>query len=404
MMKNHRLSNIAGAVVIALGLSTSAMADSTSSSIRGNILTSSGNVVSDATITIVHEPSGTRKTLSVNESGSFIAKGLRVGGPYTVTIDSDIYSDKKLENIYITLGDVLRINEVLEDENVERITVTGSAIGYDATGSRSSWGDEDISRAPSFNRDLKDIVRNNPLAVVDSSGNLSVGGSNPKFNSITVDGIGQNDDFGLNSGGYATQRSPISLDAIEQISIDTTPFTAKVGGFSGGVVNAVTKSGTNEVHGSFFYEFKNDDLSGTPENKRADEDPRFNPDAAVENFATGKERTFGFNVGGPILEDKLFYFVSYEDFKKETPVLYGIGSGANQSDITQGEIDEFFSILNNTYNLTDSIAGDPEETDEKILVKLDWNINEYHRADFTYQYQDNADALKTAHRAEILRR
>ena len=403
MMKTHRLSNIAGAVVIALGLSTSAMADDTSSSIRGNVLTQNGNVVTDATITIVHEPTGTRKTLKVNDTGSFFAKGLRVGGPYTVTIDSDVYNDKTLENIYISLGNVFRLNEVLEDANVERITVTGSSIAYDATGSRSSWGEEDISRAPSFNRDLKDIVRNNPLAVVDSSGNLSVGGANPKFNSITVDGIGQNDDFGLNSGGYPTQRSPISLDAIEQISIDTTPFSAKVGGFSGGIVNAVTKSGTNEVHGSFFYEFKNDDLSGTPENQRADEDPQYDADAPVEKFATGKERTFGFNVGGPVLEDKLFYFLSYEDFKKETPVLYGIGSGANQSDITQAEIDQFFSILGDTYGLTDSLAGDPEETDEKILLKLDWNINEFHRADFTYQYQDNSEDRNTTDEDDEIR-
>ena len=101
MMKTHRLSRITGAVVLALGLSTSAMADDTSSSIRGNILTASGNVVTDATITIVHEPSGTRKTLKVNDTGNFSAQGLRVGGPYTVTIDSDIYADKIRRYLYL---------------------------------------------------------------------------------------------------------------------------------------------------------------------------------------------------------------------------------------------------------------------------------------------------------------
>ena len=124
-MKIHRLSRITGAVILALGLSTSAMADDTSSSMRGNILTNNGSVVTDATITIVHEPSGTRKTLKVNDTGNFSAQGLRVGGPYTVTIDSDIYADKTLKGIYITLGDVFRISEVLADTNIERIAGNG---------------------------------------------------------------------------------------------------------------------------------------------------------------------------------------------------------------------------------------------------------------------------------------
>ena len=168
MMKTHRLSRITGAVVLALGLSTSAMADDTSSSIRGNILTASGNVVTDATITIVHEPSGTRKTLKVNDTGNFSAQGLRVGGPYTVTIDSDIYADKKLEGIYISLGDVFRLNEVLEDVNIERIAVTGSSTFFDPSkGSSSVFSGDDLTKSAAFNRDLKDIVRQNPMAVVE---------------------------------------------------------------------------------------------------------------------------------------------------------------------------------------------------------------------------------------------
>ncbi len=203
MMKNHRLSNIAGAVVIALGLSASAMADDTSSSIRGNILTTNGNVVSDAIVTIIHEPSGTRKTLKVNETGSFSAKGLRVGGPYTVTIDSDVYADKKLEGIYITLGNVLRINEVLEDANIERIAVTGSSTFFDPSkGSSSVFSGDDLTKSAAFNRDLKDIVRQNPMAVVGNDGNtLSLAGSNPKYNSLAVDGVNLNDDFGLAGNG-----------------------------------------------------------------------------------------------------------------------------------------------------------------------------------------------------------
>ena len=256
MMKTHRLSQVAGALVIALGLSTSALAEDTSSGVRGVITTPQGQPAADTKVIITHLPSGTKKTVTTNSLGSFQAKGLRVGGPYKVTIDSEQFQDQEFNDIFLNLGEVERLNTQLQPDQVETIVVTGRAIGYDATGSRSSFGLEDINRAPSFDRDLKDIVRNNPLAVLDADGNLSIGGQNTRFNSITVDGIGQNDDFGLNAGGYPTQRSPISLDAIAQVSIDNSPFSSRVGGFSGGLVNAVTKSGTNEFHGSVFYEFQ----------------------------------------------------------------------------------------------------------------------------------------------------
>jgi len=253
-MDTLRITKIASAVVIGLGLSTAAIASDTTSGIRGKIVDPQGNVAANTKITVIHQPTGTVKNTITNDSGVYSLKGLRVGGPYQVIIDSDTYQDTVENGVSLTLGEVLRLNVQLETlTNVETISVTGSYQGFDSTGGSSSYGAEDIARAPAFNRDLKDLVRNNPLAVVDSDGGLSVGGQNPKFNSITVDGIGQNDDFGLNSGGYPTQSSPISLDAVEQISINSSPFNAKVGGFSGGVINAVTKSGTNEFKGSVFY-------------------------------------------------------------------------------------------------------------------------------------------------------
>jgi hypothetical protein len=300
MFKKAKLNRIAIAVAMSISLTGIAQAQSTSSDIRGMITTPTGSPAANTKIIIKHIPSGTVKEMETNAQGAFIAKGLRVGGPYEVVIDSDVHKDATVTNVFLNLGETYRLVQRLESDNVERIQVTGTATVFDATGARSSYGQEEIARMPSFNRDLKDIVRNNPLAVVDASGDLSVGGQNSKFNSITVDGIGQNDDFGLNSGGYPAQRSPISLDAVEQISIDTTPFNTRQGGFSGGIINVVTKSGTNTFKGSTFYEFKNDNFSGDPENKRTDEDPQFNSDAPVENFATGKESTYGISYSGPI--------------------------------------------------------------------------------------------------------
>ncbi len=387
MMKTHRLSRITGAVVLALGLTTSAMADDTSSSIRGNILTASGNVVTDATITIVHEPSGTRKVLKVNETGAFSAKGLRVGGPYTITIDSDVYADKKLEGVYITLGDVFRVNEVLEDASIERIAVTGSSTFFDPSkGSSSVFSGDDLTKSAAFNRDLKDIVRQNPMAVVGNDGNtLSLAGSNPRYNSLAVDGVNLNDDFGLAGNGYPTERSPISFDSIDQISVAIAPFTAKEGGFSGGKISVVTKSGTNDFHGSMFFEQAKDDWAGEPITGDGDRlDLSFD------------EESWGATLGGPIIKDKLFFFASYETFESPSSVDKGPSDSnvANKvSQVSQAEVDRVVQISRDKYGYE---AGSWDNSipleDEKYSLKLDWNINDDHRASFTYSHGSSNSA------------
>ncbi|WP_241238702.1 TonB-dependent receptor [Colwellia sp. Arc7-635] len=378
MMKNHRLSRITGAVVLALGLSTSAMADDTSSAIRGSILNPAGESSVNAQVEILHIPSGRKTTTTTNDSGSFSSRGLRVGGPYKVTITgkdgANTYND-----VYLTLGDTFKLNVQLEPkQQIERISITGSSILQGNIGSNSYFGSEDITNAPSFDRDIKDIVRNNPLAVLSPvNGELSVAGSNPRFNSISVDGIGQNDDFGLNANGYPTTRSPISLDAIEQITIDVTPFNAKDSGFQGAKINAVTKSGTNELSGSFFYETQNDGLAGKPNDNGNKQPLEFD------------ETTFGATLGGPIIKDELFFFASYEYYDATSPVEWGPGDAnvANGAEASSTDVAEVQRIAQEVYGLD---AGDwnsaPKIDDEKFLLKLDWNINDDHRAAFTYQF------------------
>ncbi|MCG7531878.1 TonB-dependent receptor [Psychrobium sp. MM17-31] len=399
MNKLLKKTAAASAVAAALSLSTAAFANDTSSGIRGKIVGPEGNVAANTKITVIHTPSGSVKETVTNENGIYSLKGLRVGGPYMIVVDSDVFQDKTEEGVVLNLGEVYRLNMQLSPvgQAAETISVTGSYVGFDSTGGSSSYGTEDIARAPAFNRDLKDLVRNNPLAVVDSDGALSIGGQNPKFNSITVDGIGQNDDFGLNSGGYPTQSSPISLDAVEQISVNTSPFNTKVGGFSGGVVNAVTKSGTNEFKGTVFYEFQNDSLAGDPKLNRV-----VNRNGDNETFELGEESTWGATFSGPLIEDKLHFFVNYEQFKKTEPAAFGLGEGSNKSDVTQEQYDRFLSIIDKEYGLTDELAGDPENKDKKAIFKLDWNINDDHRADFTYQWQDNSSDRNHSDRADEL--
>lgn len=374
-----KIRHIAMAVAVALG-SSYAMAD-TSSAIRGRISNPEGAAAAGTKIIILHVPSGTSRTVVTNDSGSFVASGLRVGGPYKIIVDSDTYNDETVNDVFLNLGDTLQFNRQLKMvEEVERIAVTGTVIADQTTGTSSTYGQTMIEESPSFNRDIKDLVRNNPLAVVSDDNQLSFAGANSKFNNFSVDGIGQNDDFGLNTSGYPASRSPISLDAISQISVDVTPFTARAGGFSGGAINAVTKSGTNDLSGSFFYELTNDSLAG-------DAKSRYLP--ATRKFSISEESSMGATLGGAIVEDKLFYFVSAETWDKETPVDFGVGSGTNISNITQAQLDAVFKTLKDVYGITDGLAGNPEESDDKLLVKLDWNINDLHRADFTYQYQKN---------------
>jgi outer membrane receptor for ferrienterochelin and colicin len=376
-----KMRHIAMAVAVALS-SSYAMAD-TSSAIRGRISNPEGAAAAGTKVIILHVPSGTSRTVVTNETGNFVASGLRVGGPYKVIVDSETYSDETVNDVFLQLGDTYQLNKQLQQvETVERIAVTGSVIASSNVGASSSFNQEMIENSPAFNRDIKDIVRNNPLAVVSEDNQLSIGGANSKFNSFTVDGIGQNDDFGLNSSGYPSQRSPISLDAIEQISVDVSPFTAKVGGFSGGIVNVVTKSGGNDTKGSFFYEFTDENLAGDAEATKI---------GSTNKFSISEQRTFGATLGGAVVEDKLFYFVSVESFKQTTPMPFGVGSGTNPSRVSKADVDAVIKTLKDVYGITDSLGSDPVDTDDKILLKLDWNINEQHRADFTFQYQDNIE-------------
>ncbi|MCH8500649.1 MAG: TonB-dependent receptor [Aliidiomarina sp.] len=396
MTKTTKLTRIAAAVALTLGMSGVAMAE-TSSSMRGQIVGPQGEVVANTRVIIQHVPSGTVTTVNTNNQGIFTASGLRVGGPYLVIIDSEVYEGKTLEDIFLQLGDQYRLSAQLDErrEQYERITVTGRAINTTSlqAGSSSTWGAQEIQNMPAFDRDLKDVVRQNPLAtdLGDNNRSLTVGGNNPRYNSITVDGIGQNDDFGLNSGGYPTNRSPISIDAIEQVSIQSVPFNARYSGFAGARINAVTRSGTNDFRGSVFYEFANDSMAGRPKASRYQK-------GANRPALDYKEVTYGFSLGGPILQDRLFFFVNYENYEEPTSIGQGpAGSNAVETkNIDPSVISRVQQIARDVYGVD---AGDwnvqPEQKDEKILVKLDWNINNDHRASFTYQRAEDAAANNT---------
>lgn len=399
MFTNNKLSKIAIAVALSVGLSTAAMAQETSSAMEGSIVTPAGSPAAGTIVKVVHVPSGTTRTTTVNANGTFNLRGLRVGGPYQVTVDSDQYQDTTIDGIFLNLGEDFDFNLQLDvASDVEVISVSGTQTFDLGGGSSSYFGGKQLSNNTSLNRDIKDVIRANPLVsqLLGADSPLIIAGSNPKFNSITVDGISQNDDFGLNGGGYPTQRSPLPIDALDQVTVDVAPFNAKAAGFSGGLINAVFKSGTNEWTGSVFIETLSDTLSGTPKNN------------SIEVPIEFEEETYGFSVGGPIIKDKLFVFASYEKFEAPQTAEFGpAGSGApNETEATLAEANEVISIAQSVYGLTAAQVGTADaglvEEDEKWIIKLDYNINDDHRASFTYQYNEgNRTRNETSSEGEL---
>lgn len=379
MSSSAKFSRIAAAVALSIGLSTTAMAQETSSAMEGRILTPTGAPAAGTSITVIHEPTGTVREVTVGANGTFNLRGLRVGGPYRVIIDSDKYQDTTVDDVYLELGSAFGVNLMLDDaSDIEVISVSGSSLSataFGATGPQTVFNLETLENAPAINRSIGDIVRVDPRVFVDESFNdaISCGGASPRNNSLTLDGIRMNDAFGLNSNGFPTERMPFSYDAIQQVAVELAPFDVEYGGFTACNINAVTKSGTNEIHGGVFFDYTSDSYRGD----EVDSDERDNG-----NYT---EKRYGFNVGLPILEDTLFLFAAYE--KLEGVQLFDYNALGNR--VTQEQINQVAQVAQSVYGY--DVGGTPGSApveDEKLLVKLDWNINSDHRASLVYNWND----------------
>ena len=267
---------------------------------------------------------------------------------------------------------------------MEEVIVTSAAIQtmQVALGPASTYNLEDLQDYPAINRDIRDVIRFDPRIYQDAGfvGAIQCAGANPRFNSMTVDGVRMNDNFGLNSNGYPTTRQPFPFDAIQQVSVELAPFDVQYGGFTGCNINAVTKSGGNEFFGSVFFDYTNDSMKGDSlEGDKIDNG----------NFS---EKRYGDSFGGPIIKDKLFFFAAYEKLEGVQQFNRGAGdSGAGSSvpGVSVAQLAEIAEIAQSVYGY--DVGGFPATlpvTDEKIVVKLDWQINDNHRAAFTYNWND----------------
>ncbi len=384
-MFNSKPTRIAAAVALAIGISSAAVAQETTSSIRGVITSeSTGQVIANASVTLKDERTGTSSTLTANDNGLFSARGLAVGGPYTLTVTDALGNQEVISNVFLTLGETENLSIQVAQQSVERIAVTGSQLTSTSgtNGPTASFNLTDLQNAPTVNRDLKDVLRTDPRIYINETNarDIQCAGANPRFNSLTVDGVRMNDNFGLNSSGYPTQRMPFSYDAIDQVAVELAPFNVQYGGFTACNINAVTKSGENELFGSVFFDYTNDSLQGD----------KLEGDSI--NVGAFNERRYGFNGGGALINDKLFAFVAYE--KLEGADTFDRGpDGTNVArpvlGVSQADADRVATIARDIYGFEP--GGFPSSLpveDEKFLMKLDWYISDKHRAAFTYNYND----------------
>ena len=392
MFNKSKLSRIAIAVAMSVGISTAAMAQETSSSIRGIITGPAGNPAPGTKVTVTHVPSGSQKIVEVGSGGAFNLSGLRVGGPYTITVDSTKFKDTSYDGISLTLGKPFQFDIQLENaETVETIVVSASAsslLAYNnVRGPAANFNLSQIENTPAINRAITDIIRVDPRIYVsegnDDGDTIQCAGKNNRFNSFTVDGVRMDDIFGLSDSGLPTNRFPFSFDALEQVSVELAPFDVQYGGFSACTINSVIKSGSNELSGSFFYDYTDDGFRGD------------SIEGQDTNFAEYDEKRYGFTLGGSIIEDTLYFFAAYE--KLDGADVYeggvvGSGAGRESGVVTQANLDEIISIAQQQYQFDPgTLPSTLAKGDEKFLVKIDWNINTDHRAAMTYINSEDFD-------------
>ncbi len=354
----------------------------TTSSLNGTVQNDQGQPVANAAITVTHEPTGSSYTATSRADGTYVLRGLRPGGPYTVTSVAPTFAKTEVREVYLDIDTGADVNLKMRAEVVqlEAFQVTASATDSlfdpNQTGSGSYLNNKDIRNLPSGDRSINSLARLDPRISYNrdpSDRAISVAGTSNRYNSIQVDGVNASDPFGLNANNTAAERNVIPLDSLEALAINTSPYYSRNAGFVGAQINAITKSGTNQFHGSAYYTYRGRTLFGQQlAADTVDEIPR-----PLTNFS---EETKGITLGGPIIPKKLFFYAAYEkvDENRVAPSPVTRLDDATVKTITDTA---------KTLGFTTGSATPPSAnklTDKNLLTKLDWQINSDHRATFRY--------------------
>lgn len=378
--------------MFALAWAPSAIAQgATTSTIIGVVTDPDGMALPGVTITIVHQPTGTRYTSYTRGDGRFRVFNVRVGGPYSVAVQLQGFAPLSRETLNVALGETLQITFALQLQAVlETVTVTATSdpiINPGRTGAESFISEKEIAAMPTLDRSIADYARLDPYFKTDSTNDgpttISVAGRNNRYNNIQIDGSVNNDLFGLaaqGTPGGQTETNAISLDAVKEINLLVSPYDVRQGGFTGGAINMVTRSGANDFHGSAFFFRRGDSMVGTID------------DTEVGIFS---DNNFGGRVGGPIVRDKVFFFGSYEGVRRQTPSGWSIDGSSGQEFGAADEAARFRSILQNTYGYD---PGGFEQVSRKtnnnlIFARVDANLNANHQLTLRHNFVDGTNQI-----------
>ncbi|MEP6646551.1 MAG: carboxypeptidase regulatory-like domain-containing protein [Saprospiraceae bacterium] len=366
----------------------------TSSEMRGTVKDADGEPLIGATVSALHEPSGSIFGSSTNEDGQYQIPGMRVGGPYKVTISYTGYGEQSIENVYLRLGEVFRRDFTLDVANIQLesvMVVASSGVTGQTAGTSTNINAEKIATVPSLNRDISDYLRLSPQANTYSDG-ISFAGMNNRYNAIYIDGAVNNDVYGLASSGTnggQTGISPFSIDIIDQFQIVLSPYDVSLGGFAGGGINAVTKSGANKFSGTAYYFTQNESLAGKTNFKLAERISASNPDSVRMKLPAFTKNIYGASLGGPIKKDKIFFFTNVEIEKDDTPIPFEVAQYTSVADRAQiADLDNLKNFLINTYGYDPGGYGNSKDELKglKLFGKLDFNLGQNNRLSIRHQY------------------
>lgn len=361
----------------------------TTAIINGRVTDSKGEALPGANVIAVHTPSGTQYGTSTRPDGYYTIPNARVGGPYKITVTFVGYQELVREGIILSLGNTSQVDMELAEEGtqleaVEVQATRNEVLNPERTGAATNIDNQTIMSVPTISRGLTDFTKLSPLASTAGNGTSFAGTSN-RYNQFAIDGLVNNDVFGLSGSGTNGGQAgiePISLDAIQEFQVNIAPYDVRQGGFTGGGINAVTRSGSNTFQGSVYYYGNNESFVGS-HNPNTDEN---------DDYPEYKDFQAGARLGGPIIKNKLFFFASGEITRKKTPLAYV--PGTESSLITQSDVDRVIGVLDEIAPGYDPGAYkdiENETNSDKVLAKIDWNISDAHKLSIRHSYTYGED-------------
>ena len=385
-MKKNLLFKIVVMVFAFVGMIFSAEAQITTSSMTGFVKDSKGPLPG-ASVKAIHVPTGTSYVTTTNSDGRFSIANMRVGGPYSVTVTFIGYEPMKYDNLSLKLGASYPINVVLSDgsQQLNDVKIVGSRdknINSSRTGAATNISRQQIDQLPAISRSITDLTKLTPQANTQGDG-FSFAGRNSLFNSLTLDGAQMNNVFGLSSlPGGQTGAQPFSLDALDELQINLAPYDVKQSGFTGAGINAITKGGTNAFSGSVYTYYKDQNLQGY----------KVGETTVPKEGNSFLNKQFGFRFGGPVIKDKLFFFVNGEITRRTSPgttILANRGvSGANVSSVLASDLDAVKNLLISRFGYDPGVyeGYSNEQSADNVTARVDWNINDANRLTVRYNY------------------